>query len=86
MLSEEDVADRKLPKKTTGVVITDINIDSPVSSLSVGDIIIEAQKKKIKSIDELKEIVDEIKNEKTTLLLVFYTAQNQRRYLGVKLN
>ena len=30
--------------------------------------------------------VDEIKNEKTTLLLVVYTAENQRRYLGVKLN
>jgi len=86
LLNEEDVVDRKLPEGTTGVVITSIDVDSPVNSLSIGDIIVEVQKKKIKSIDELNKIVDEIKNEKTTLLLVVYTAENQRRYLGVKLN
>ena len=86
LLNEEDVVDRKLPEGTTGVVITGIDVDSPVNSLSIGDIIVEVQKKKIKSIDELNKIVDEIKNEKTTLLLVVYTAENQRRYLGVKLN
>ena len=86
LLNEEDVVDRKLPEGTTGVVITGIDVDSPVNSLSIGDIIVEVQKKKIKSVDELNKIVDEIKNEKTTLLLVVYTAENQRRYLGVKLN
>jgi len=86
LLNEEDVVDRKLPEGTTGVVITSIDVDSPVNSLSIGDIIVEVQKKKIKSVDELNKIVDEIKNEKTTLLLVVYTAENQRRYLGVKLN
>ena len=55
--------------------------------LNVGDIIIEAQKKKIKSIKDLEDIVDTVlKSNQKTILIVIYNNQNQRRYIGVKLD
>ena len=61
---------------------------SPLANLlSVNDIIIEVQKTSIKTIPDLKRIVDQIfrKGEKTLLLTVI-NKNNQRRYLGVKIN
>ena len=50
-------------------------------------IIAEVQKKKIKSIEDLEEIVDiALKSKQKTILIVIYNAQNQRRYTGVKLD
>ena len=55
--------------------------------LNVGDIIVEAQKKKIKSIKDLEDIVDTVlKSNQKTILIVIYNNQNQRRYIGVKLD
>ena len=51
VLSAKDIKDRKLPKNTLGLVITNIQQDSPINYLKVNDIIIEAQKKKL---DQLK--------------------------------
>ena len=66
---------------------TNIGKNSPVNYLNVGDIIIEAQKKKIKSIKGLEDIVDEaLKSNQKTILIVIYNNQNQRRYIGVKLD
>ena len=87
VLNEKDIKQRKLPNQTTGLVITNIEKDSPINYLNVGDIIIEAQKKKIKNAKDLKKIVDAVlKTNQKTILIVIYNTQNQRRYIGVKLD
>ena len=44
-----------LPKNTKGLVITEIANDSPINYLkTVNDIIVEAQKKAIKTIEDLE--------------------------------
>ncbi len=87
LLTKEDVKTRKLPKLTTGLVITNIEKDSPFNALEVNDIIIEVQKKKIKSIQDLEKIVESaIKLNQKTILIAVYNNQNQRRYIGVKLD
>jgi len=87
LLNKEDIAKRKLPNQTTGVVITNIGKNSPVNYLNIGDVIVEAQKKKIKSIKDLEDIVDTaLKSNQKTILIVIYNSQNQRRYIGVKLD
>ena len=48
-ITKEDIQQRNLPEDTTGVVIINIEPDSPVSNLQINNIIIEAQKKKIKT-------------------------------------
>jgi len=86
-LNQKDIEQRNLPNQTTGLVITNISKDSPVNYLNVGDIIVEAQKKKIRSIKDLEEIVDRaLKSNQKTILIVIYNNQNQRRYIGVKLD
>jgi serine protease Do len=88
LLTSEDVKTRKLPNQIKGVVVTKINNDSPLinTTLAVNHIITEAQKKKIRSIDDLKKVVQQvISSNQNTILLATYNNQNQRRYLGVKL-
>jgi serine protease Do len=86
-LNDKDIEERKMPNQTTGLVITNIGKNSPIDYLNVGDVIIEAQKKKIKSIEDLEDIVDTaLKSNQKTILIVIYNAQNQRRYIGVKLD
>ena len=86
-LNNEDISQRKLPNQTKGLVITKIENDSPLSnSIEVNSIIIEAQKKKIITANDLNQIVNEVlKSNQKTILLVIYNTQNQRRYIGVKL-
>ena len=87
LLDKKDVAERKLPKGTTGVVITKIEKDSPLNYLEVSNIIVEAQKKKINTIGDLDNIVKmTLRSSEKTLLIAIYNNQNQRRYIGVKLN
>ena len=87
LLDKKDVSERSLPKGTTGVVITKIEKDSPVNYLKVKDIIVEAQKKKINTIGDLNNIVNTVlRSEEKTLLIAIYNNQNQRTYIGVKLN
>jgi len=87
-LTKEDIKNRKLPNQTTGLVITNIANNSPlVNSIEINSIIVEAQKKKIKSADELRDIVKKtINSNQKTILLAIYNNQNQRRYIGVKLD
>ena len=87
-LTKEDIKNRKLPNQTTGLVITNMANNSPlVSSIEINSIIVEAQKKKIKSADELRDIVKKtINSNQKTILLAIYNNQNQRRYIGVKLD
>jgi serine protease Do len=86
-LNREDVNQRKLPNQTSGLVITKIENNSPlINSIKVNSIIIEAQKKKIKSADDLNQIIKQVlKTNQKTILLVIYNSQNQRRYIGIKL-
>ena len=86
-LNNEDISQRKLPNQTKGLVITKIENDSPLSnSIEVNSIIIEAQKKKIITANDLNQIVNDVlKSNQKTILLVIYNTQNQRRYIGVKL-
>lgn len=88
LLSIEDIKTRKLPNQIKGVVVTKIDDDSPLknTTLAVNHIITEAQKKKIRSIDDLRKVVQKvISSNQNTILLATYNNQNQRRYLGVKL-
>ena len=87
LLNQKDIEQRELPNQTTGLVITNIGKNSPVNYLNVGDIIVEAQKKKIRSIKNLEDIVDKaLESNQKTILIVIYNSQNQRRYIGVKLD
>ncbi len=87
ILDKKDIAERKLPKGTSGVVITNIQKDSPLNYLEVNNIIVEAQKKKINTVGDLKNIIDKtLRSSEKTLLIAIYNNKNQRRYIGVKLN
>ena len=88
ILSTKDIEDRKLPKNTSGLVITGIKKDSLVINyLRVNDIILEAQKNKIKSIEDLEIVVNNVlQSDEKTILFVIYNNQNQRRYIGIKLD
>ena len=87
LLNKEDIQERKLPKNTSGLVITEISPDSPIKFLKINNIIVEAQKKKIRSINELKSIINNVlKSKEKTILLAIYNNQNQRTYIGVDLN
>jgi len=86
--SKEDIKNRNLPNQTTGLVITKIANNSPLAnSIELNSIIIEAQKKKIRSANDLRDITKEVLNSnQKTVLLAIYNNQNQRRYIGVKLD
>ena len=87
-ISKEDIKNRNLPNQTTGLVITQIEKDSPlINSIEENSIILEAQKKKIKNINDLNKAVEQVlKSNQKTILLVIYNSQNQRRYIGIKLD
>ena len=69
-------------------MITKIANNSPVvNSIELNSIIVEAQKKKIRSVEDLRNIVNEVLNSnQKTVLLAIYNNQNQRRYIGIKLD
>ncbi len=86
-INKNDINNRNLNPMTTGSVIIDIYNNSPLSGLlNKNDIIIEVQKKSVKSSSELDKMVKSIINKKDqTLLLTIINNSNQRRYLGVKI-
>ncbi len=87
ILTKKDIKLRKLPNQTTGLVITNIGNDSPVNGLNINDIIIEAQKNKIRSAKDLEDIVDTaLKSNQKTILVLIYNNQNQKEFIGVKLD
>jgi serine protease Do len=87
-LTKEDIKKRNLPNQTSGLVVTQIDKDSPlINSVDLNSIILEAQKKKIRSVNDLNQAVKKVLNSsQKTILLVIYNSQNQRRYIGVKLD
>ncbi|MFL2897602.1 MAG: Do family serine endopeptidase [Candidatus Pelagibacter sp.] len=86
-LKKEDIASRGLPTNTTGVVITKIDNDSPIADLAINNIIVEAQKRKIKTPGDLDKVVKSAVIAKNkSIVIVIYNNQNQKSYIGVKLN
>ena len=87
-ITKKDIKDRNLPNQTSGLVITKIENGSPLNnSIEINSIILEAQKKKIKTANDLSQIVKQVLNSnQKTILLVVYDSQNQRRYIGIKLD
>ena len=69
------------------MVITSIDKDSPINYLQINNIIVEANKRKINTIGDLDNIVKmKIRKSEKILLIAIYNNQNQRTYIGVKLN
>ena len=87
-LNKEDIKERNLPNQTNGLVITKIENNSPLfGSIEVNSIILEAQKKKIFSVKDLNQAVSQVlKSNQKTILFVIFNSQNQRRYIGIKLD
>jgi serine protease Do len=87
-ITTKDIKDRKLEKNLKGVVITGISSKSVVAGmLREGDIIIEVQKNRVLSAEQLNKLIESIyKKGEQTLLLTIINSKNQRRYLGVKTN
>ena len=87
-LSDQDIKTRNLPNQSNGLVITSIEKNSPLTgSIEVNSIILEAQKKKIRNVEDLNQALKQVLNSnQKTILLVIYNSQNQKRYIGVKLD
>ena len=86
-IKEKDIIDRNLPKSTSGVIITKSDNDSPVNYLKVGKIIVEAQQRNINTPGDLNIVVNSaLRSTEKTILIVIYNNQNQKRYIGVKLD
>ena len=87
-INSEDIKSRNLPNQTSGLVITKIENESPlINSIEVNSIILEAQKKKIRSPEDLEQVLKQVlKSNQKTILLVIYNSKNQRRYIGIKLD
>lgn len=66
-----------LPGKIRGVVVAEIETDSPAESeLIPGDVIQEINKKAIANLQDYEEVVSKIKPEENVLLLVFRKGSN----------
>ncbi len=87
-LTNEDIKIRNLPNQTSGLVITNIENDSPLKdSIELNSIILEAQKKKIRNVNDLNQSIKQVlSSNQKTILLVIYNSENQRRYIGIKLD
>jgi len=71
-LSPEARNNHNVPKRITGVIVTELEEGSPAASvLSVNDIIIEVDRKAIRSMKEYESMVSLIKPDQNILLLVF---------------
>ena len=87
-ITDEDIKTRNLPNQTSGLIITKIDKNSPlINSIEVNSIILEAQKKKIRNVNDLNQAVKQVlDSNQNTILLVIFNSQNQRRYIGIKLD
>ena len=86
-LNKSDISKRGLPQNLTGVVVTKISDSSPLKFVSVNDVIVEFQKKKVTNSNQFSKLVKGILDKgQKTLLFAIYNLNNQRSYLTVKLN
>ena len=77
----------ELDRNLKGVIVTEISSKSPLSFLlSSGDIIVELQRKAIKSTKDLERISKEIAKSANKILLIrFINKRNQPSYGTVKI-
>ena len=67
-------------------MVTEISEGSPLMFVSVNDVIVELQKKKVINSSQFSNLVKEIINKDAkTLYLAIYNSSNQRSYITVKL-
>ena len=67
-------------------MINIIAISNSVKNLFVNNIIIEAQKKKIKTPGDLQNIIkSSLVSKNKSILVVIYNNENQISYIGIKL-
>jgi len=72
-----------LPEGQTGVVVTDVNADSPAQDLlQANDVILEVNRKAIRSAQEYEEVVSKIGEKDTVLLLI--SREGGSIYLTIK--
>ena len=85
-LNKDDISKRDLPKNTTGVVVTEIFDDSPLMFVSINDVIVELQKKKVTDTNQFSKLINDIiESGEKTLYLAIYNSNSQRSYITVKL-
>jgi len=85
-LNKNDISERNLPKNTTGVVVAEVFDGSPLLFISVNDVIVELQKKKVLNSNQFSKLLEEIINKNAqTLYLAIYNSNNERSYITVKL-
>ena len=85
-LNKDDISERKLPKNTTGVVVTEIFEGSPLMFVSINDVIVELQKRKVTNSNQFSDLVKKIIDQgEKTLYLAIYNSSNQRSYITIKL-
>jgi S1-C subfamily serine protease len=66
-----------LPKKLKGVIVTDVDEESPAAALIMkGDILQEINRQKIASVSDFEAVVSAIKPGKDILLLIFRGASS----------
>ena len=86
-LTLQEIEARNLPRSTRGAVIVKIENDSPINYLNENNIIIASDKKKIKTVGDLKNIVNSaLRRPDKTLQITIYNNQGQIRSIGVKLD
>ena len=67
-------------------MVTEILEGSPLMFVSVNDVIVELQKKKVINSNQFSNLIQEIINKGAkTLYLAIYNSSNQRSYITVKL-
>ncbi len=85
-VNKEDLRARNLPVNIKGLIITDIKPESPIDYLNIGNIIIEADEKPIRTIGQLNNYINSvIRSGDKTIFITIYNNQNQKRSIGIKI-
>ncbi|MBI5097702.1 MAG: DegQ family serine endoprotease [Nitrospirae bacterium] len=84
-LTPEIYSKLNLPEKMRGVVVTDIESDTPAeTALIPGDVILEINRRSVATVEDYKAIVSEIKPDKNILLVVFRKGSTLFVTIGVE--
>ncbi len=86
LINKEDLRERNLPSNTKGLLITNIKPESPIDFLNIGNIIVEADGKPIRTVGQLNNYINSvIRSGDTTIFITIYNNQNQKRSIGIKI-
>lgn len=81
-----DIAKKlKIPERIKGVIVTDVDDESPAAGILMqGDVIQDINRKKISGMKDYKEVVSKIKSEEDVLLLVYRNGSSLFITLSIK--